>query len=139
VAKVRAHEFAHGGGCVLAGKPGPQVQAGGPQVAPPFPLPANVPSSADSGNVAHELSLQIKDACEDASCDDVAFDLGKPYFDLVEPGRVSRREAEVGGETGVTPVKTMEIVANPGRFGDDPERRSYVASTAARTTRSSSG
>jgi hypothetical protein len=97
------HEYAQGGGCVLAGKPGPQVQAGGTQVAPPFPLPANVPSSADSGNVAHELSLQIRDASEDASCDDH----GKPYLDLVEPGRVSRREMEVDGETGVTPVKTM--------------------------------
>ena len=92
-------------------------------------------------DVAYELSLQIRDACEDASCADVAFDLGKPYFDLVEPGRVSRREAEVDGETGVGgPVKTMEVVANPGLASVMmPRGASYVASAAARTTRSSSG
>src|SRR5262245_3633674 len=40
-------------------------------------------------DVAHELSPQIRDGGEDASSNDVPFDLGEPKFDLVEPGRVS--------------------------------------------------
>jgi len=42
----------------------------------------------------HELSVQIGDGGEDAKSDDVALDLGEPQFDLVEPGRVSRREVQ---------------------------------------------
>ena len=43
-------------------------------------------------DVPHELSAQIGDGGEDATGDDVALDPGEPQFDLVEPGRVSRRE-----------------------------------------------
>ena len=42
----------------------------------------------------HELSVQIGDGGEDAKSDDVALDPGEPQFDLVEPGRVSRREVQ---------------------------------------------
>ena len=42
----------------------------------------------------HELSVQIGDGGEDAKSDDVALDLGEPQFDLVEPGRVSRRKVQ---------------------------------------------
>ena len=43
-------------------------------------------------DVPHELSAQIGDGGEDSTGDDVALDPGEPQFDLVEPGRVSRRE-----------------------------------------------
>ena len=42
----------------------------------------------------HELSVQIGDGGEDATGDDVALDPGEPQFDLVEPGRISRREVQ---------------------------------------------
>ena len=45
-------------------------------------------------DVPHELSAQIGDGGEDATGDDVALDPGEPRFDLVEPGRVSRREVQ---------------------------------------------
>src|SRR6201981_3630992 len=45
-------------------------------------------------DVPHELSAQIGDGGEDATGDDVALDPGEPQFDLVEPGRVSRREMQ---------------------------------------------
>src|SRR5256885_9371384 len=45
-------------------------------------------------DVPHELSTQIGDGGEDATSDDVALDPGEPQFDLVEPGRVSRREVQ---------------------------------------------
>ena len=45
-------------------------------------------------DVPHELSAQIGDGGEDATGDDVALDPGEPQFDLVEPGRVSRREVQ---------------------------------------------
>jgi hypothetical protein len=44
--------------------------------------------------VPHEHSAQIGDRGEDAAGDDVALDPGEPQFDLVEPGRVSRREVQ---------------------------------------------
>ena len=43
-------------------------------------------------DVPHEISAQIGDGGEDATGDDVPLDPGEPQFDLVEPGRVSRRE-----------------------------------------------
>ena len=46
-------------------------------------------------DVPHELSAQIGDGGEDATGDDVPLDPGEPQFDLVEPGRVSRREVQV--------------------------------------------
>src|SRR5262249_57126677 len=45
-------------------------------------------------DVPHELSAQIGGGGEDATGDDVALDPGEPQFDLVEPGRVSRREVQ---------------------------------------------
>src|SRR5207237_9561419 len=45
-------------------------------------------------DVPHELSAQIGDGGEDATGDDVALDPGEPQFDLVEPGRISRREVQ---------------------------------------------
>src|SRR5437764_15210599 len=55
-------------------------------------------------DVAHELSAQIGDGSEDATGDDVALDPGEPQLDLVEPGRVSRREVQV--DSGV-PVQEL--------------------------------
>ena len=45
-------------------------------------------------DVPHELSAQIGDGGEDATSDDVPLDPGEPQFDLIEPGRVSRREVQ---------------------------------------------
>jgi hypothetical protein len=45
-------------------------------------------------DVAAELASQIGNRSEDAARDDVAFDLGEPEFDLVEPGRVSGRKVK---------------------------------------------
>ena len=45
-------------------------------------------------DVPHELSAQIGDGGEDATGDDVALYSGEPQFDLVKPGRVSRREVQ---------------------------------------------
>src|SRR5260370_5933686 len=45
-------------------------------------------------DVPHELSAQIGDGGEDATGDDIALHPGEPQFDLVEPGRVSRREVQ---------------------------------------------
>src|SRR5215471_13744048 len=47
-----------------------------------------------SADVRHELSAQIGDGSEDATGDDVPLDPGEPQVDLVEPGRVSRREVQ---------------------------------------------
>ncbi len=46
-------------------------------------------------DVPHELSAQVGDRGEDASCDDVTLDLGEPQLDLAELGRVSRHEVQV--------------------------------------------
>ena len=45
-------------------------------------------------DVAAEFSSEIRDGDEDPAGDDVTLDLGKPEFDLVEPGRVGRREVK---------------------------------------------
>jgi hypothetical protein len=45
-------------------------------------------------DVPHELSAQIAGGGDDATGDDAALDPGEPQFDLVEPGRVSRREVQ---------------------------------------------
>jgi hypothetical protein len=46
-------------------------------------------------DITHQLATQIGNGSEDTSCDNVAFDLGEPQLDLVEPGRISRNEAQV--------------------------------------------
>ena len=42
-------------------------------------------------DIAYELLPEITDRSEDSSGDHVAFDLGKPVFDLVEPRGVGGR------------------------------------------------
>ena len=46
-------------------------------------------------NVAHEFVAEIGGGGEDAARDDIAFDLGKPEFDLIEPRRIGGREVNV--------------------------------------------
>ena len=36
-------------------------------------------------DIAHDFPFQIMPGCEDAAGDDIALDLGKPQFDLVQP------------------------------------------------------
>ena len=45
-------------------------------------------------DIAHELSVAIRHRGKDATGDDVAFDLGEPQFDLVEPGGIRRGEVQ---------------------------------------------
>ena len=39
-------------------------------------------------DVAHEFSLEVRHGTEDAASNDIALDLSKPQFDLVEPRRI---------------------------------------------------
>jgi len=58
-------------------------------------LPLDGPSTGGVGiDIAAELASQVGNRGEDAACDDLAFDLGEPDLDLVEPGRVSGREVK---------------------------------------------
>lgn len=60
-------------------------------------LPPDEPCVGGVGvDVAAEPAGQIGNRDEDAAGDDLAFDLGEPDLDLVEPGRVSGRESETG-------------------------------------------
>jgi len=45
--------------------------------------------------IKSEFSSQVGNRGEDAARDDLAFDLGEPDLDLVEPGRVSGREVKL--------------------------------------------
>lgn len=46
-------------------------------------------------DVAAQFAGQVGDGSEDAPCDHIALDSGKPKFDLVQPRRVSGCEVEV--------------------------------------------
>src|SRR3989338_8756315 len=46
-------------------------------------------------DIAHQLPTQVGDRGEDAPRRDIALDLGEPEFDLIEPGRIGRREVEM--------------------------------------------
>ena len=59
-------------------------------------------------DVPHQLSPQVGNRGEDAAGDDVTLDLGEPQFDLVEPGRVSRRKVQV--DVGVAIQKLGDLV-----------------------------
>src|SRR6266851_4341906 len=69
-------------------------------------------------DVAHELAGQVPDRGEDPAGNYVALDLGKPVFDLVEPGGVGRRVVQmyfgVGDKKLFNPAGLMrrEIVRN---------------------------
>ena len=45
-------------------------------------------------NVTYELLAQIVDGAQDARCDHLVLELGKTDFNLVQPGRVSRRKMQ---------------------------------------------
>ncbi len=49
-------------------------------------------------DIAPQFSREVGDGGEDATRNNLAFDTSKPDLDLVQPGRVSRREvqAEIG-------------------------------------------
>src|ERR1035437_9466755 len=58
-------------------------------------FPLDGPSIGGVGvDVASEFASQVGDRGEDAARNDLAFDLGEPDLDLVEPGRVSGREVK---------------------------------------------
>jgi len=46
-------------------------------------------------DVSSNLAREVRNGREDSTCDDIALDLGEPQFNLVEPGRVRRREVNV--------------------------------------------
>ena len=58
-------------------------------------FPLDGPSIGGVGiDVAAEFASQVGNRGEDAACDDLAFDLGEPDLDLIEPGRVRGREVK---------------------------------------------
>src|ERR1039457_6898735 len=58
-------------------------------------LPRDRPSIGGVGvDVASEFASQVGNRGEDAARDDLAFDLGEPDLDLIEPRRVSGREVK---------------------------------------------
>jgi hypothetical protein len=58
-------------------------------------LPLDGPSIGGVGvDVAAEFASQVGNRGEDAARDDLAFDLGEPDLDLVEPGGVRGREVK---------------------------------------------
>ena len=69
-------------------------------------------------DIAHELAGEIGDGGKDTECDDVTLDLGEPDFNLVEPGRVGRREVQMHigmlGQEITDPLSLMsrEVVEN---------------------------
>ena len=65
-------------------------------------------------DVAHQFSPQVGDGGEDAACDDVTFDLGEPQLDLVEPGRVSRREVQVDRRPTRAPEPELSADSSSG-------------------------
>jgi hypothetical protein len=58
-------------------------------------------------NVIHQLLAEIIDGSKDASTDHVAFNLGKPVLDLIEPGRIRRSVVDLYFGMG------LEEIANP--------------------------
>jgi len=52
-------------------------------------------------DVAHELAGKVFHRGEDTPCNDVAFDLAEPQFDLVEPRGVCRREMQMYRRVGL--------------------------------------
>jgi hypothetical protein len=62
-----------------------------------------------------ELASQVGDGSEDATRDDVAFDLGEPEFDLVEPGGVGGGEVKPDSAGGIRgPTVSCERRGCPG-------------------------
>ena len=58
-------------------------------------FPLDGPSMGGVGiDVVAEFAGQVGNRGEDAPCDDLAFDLGEPDLDLIEPGRVSGCEVK---------------------------------------------
>ena len=58
-------------------------------------LPMDGPSIGGVGvDVAAKFASQVGNRGEDTAGDDIAFDLGEPDFNLVEPGRISRGEVK---------------------------------------------
>jgi hypothetical protein len=58
-------------------------------------FPLDRPSVSGVGiDLASEFASPVGYRGEDAARDDLAFDLGEPDLDLIEPGRVSRREVK---------------------------------------------
>src|SRR5262244_1640034 len=68
--------------------------------------------------VAHELARQILYGSEDASRNNVALNLGKPNFDLVEPARVGGGVVDPNSGVGLKEVKNFlrlvctEVIGN---------------------------
>ena len=73
-------------------------------------------------DVAHQFAAQIGGGGEYAWCDDVAVDLVKPQFNLIQPGRVRRSEVHLNvlvlGQKCVDAFRFMrrQIVGNDVDF-----------------------
>ena len=72
-------------------------------------------------DVAHELVSDVSDRREDSSCDHVAFDLGEPVFDLVEPRGVGRRIVQMNaGMSGEEFLRRWDAGEYTGQECDEP-------------------
>ena len=58
-----------------------------------FPL-RRLGSLLIEANVAQDLASEVGDRGEDAAVDDIAPKFGEPAFDLIQPGRIGRREVK---------------------------------------------
>ncbi len=79
-----------------------------------------------ASDVAPDLPREVRDRGEDPLCEEVALDLGKPEFDLIDPRRVSRREMRVDPRMGLE--KRLDSFGLVRRQGVDD----YVDLTAPR-------
>ena len=93
-------------------------------------------------DVLHELSPQVGHRREYTARNDVALDLGKPQFDLVEPGGIGRSEMQVNlwmsSQKVVDLSRLMggEVVGNhvdlfAARLVDDDVRQQQLTTTGA--------
>jgi hypothetical protein len=112
-----------------------RVTVGPPNRRRVFVVPDDVPA---------DLPREVRHRLEDAAREQVPFDLAKPEFDLVQPGRIRRGEvqlhARMGGEEGADLLRLMrrEIVqddmdvARPRLRVDDAlqERHEVIAGVA---------
>jgi hypothetical protein len=69
-------------------------------------------------DVAHQLSLEVRDRGEHTAGDDIALDLGEPQLDLVEPPGVARREVQANVRMRRKEILTRALLCAERFVGD---------------------
>lgn len=70
-------------------------------------------------NVIHQLLAEIIDGSKDASTDHVAFNLGKPVLDLIEPGRIRRSVVDLYFGMGLEEIANSLCLVSRKIVGND--------------------